>query len=123
MTASEFVPVAAAIVAIIGAAAAFWTNRRKPRLDANQAEQVSAQVKKTNAELNRDRDLRVLDLELWGDAMRPVIRAIQIRDDQLVGALTVAYERLGWQMPTISPFPGIPRFPEPRPVPPPPKPA
>lgn len=114
MSISEFVPVAAAVVAIVGAVAAFWQNRKKVVLDGAQAEAVAIQVRKTNNELNASRDLRTLDLELWGDRMRPVIWQIKGRDDAMCAVIEQQSLALGLPHPEIPPFPEIPEFPKPR---------
>lgn len=93
MTLSEFTPVGAALVAIIAAGSAFYQNyqnRKKPILDEAQAEAVSAQVKKTNAEINRDRDeynaRRDLELIRWQswvfEKVRPWGRDVVTKFDQ-----------------------------------------
>lgn len=124
MSASEFVPVAAAVVAIVGAVTAFVQNRRKPQLDSAQADAVAAQVKKTNAEINRDRDelnlhrdRRVLDLEKWADKMRPAMWARDTRIDLLTRLVIEDHEALDKPVPEMEPLPMWPEFPEPRPLP------
>jgi hypothetical protein len=117
MSASELIPIGGALVAIIGAAAAFWSNRKKPVLDAVSAEQISVQVKKDNNSLNLARDRRVLDLERWADAMRPAMRSRDDRLDVLSRLIAEDHVALGRPVPELPPLPPWPEFPEPRPLP------
>lgn len=96
---------------------AVWTvvkERRKPQLDEAQTAAVRAEVQKSDRSLNLWRDRRILDLESWGDHMRPWASAMDRRDEQMMVLITTAYERLGWPVPAIEPKPAMPKFPEPR---------
>lgn len=104
-------------VAIAAAVAAIIANRRKPKVDDATVAQIKSSVTKDNLILNAYRDQRVLDLELWGEHMRPWASALDRRDEQMMGLIITAYERLNWPMPDIVPKSPMPKFPEPRPLP------
>lgn len=123
MTLSEILSICTTLLAIAVAVAAIIRNRRQPQLNAAQtvsalvsSDAVKAEIERTTKALNANRDLRVLDLEIWADHMRPCIRSIQARDDVMCDALRVAYTRLELPMPDLPAFPEIPEFPPPRPI-------
>lgn len=125
---AEWIPLAVSIMTAVGAIVAIWYKRKQPVLDEAAAahqlvsgDAVKNEIERTsklfNARLNAARDLRLSDLEIWADKLRPVIWSIKDRDDAMCDALKVAYERLQMEMPDIPAFPEIPPFPPPRPLP------
>lgn len=105
-------PLAALIVAVW----AVIRERRKPQLDEAQIDQVKNEIKRTNEEFNLRRDRRILDLENWGDNMRPWASAMMRRDDVMCNLIKEDRTRLGLPMPDIEPLPPMPEFPKPQPL-------
>ena len=81
------------------------------------AEQMKNEIKRQTQEGNIWRDLRILDLERWGDAMRPYLSARDRREDQMLELIREDRARCGLPMPEIAPLPPAPPYPEPRPLP------
>lgn len=123
---TEYIPIAAAIVAILVSIAGVIRERRKPALDAAQAnsalvnsDAVKQQIKKMSDESNVRRDLRILDLEEWADAMRPWSSEVQAYYAMLVDIVKAemweaGHRELPGGLPTTLPAP--PEFPKPRPL-------
>jgi hypothetical protein len=124
MTWSEALLAAAAILSALGAVGAVFYKRHQPELDRAAAahelvnsKAVQTEIERSSRLLNAYRDQRTLDLELWGEQMRPVMYQIKSRDDVLSTLIKDAYARLGLAVPQIPPFPDLPVFPAPRPLP------
>ncbi|MGA5467192.1 hypothetical protein [Mycobacterium sp. NPDC050041] len=117
MTVAEWLQIGGVVSAILIAVLAYIQNRRKPKLDEEQTKAIKNEVAKTSHDLNLARDLRTLDLEVWGDAMRPWASAMTRRDEMMMHLLADAYERLEMPMPPVEPLPPMPKFPTPRPIP------
>lgn len=116
MQIDQLVTIAATSGAIIASIAAVVQSRRKPKLDDANIDQIKRTVAKADKELNLARDLRILDLERWGDAMRPWASAVAYRDDQMIDLIREDRERCKLPMPEIPPLPPMPEFPVPRPL-------
>lgn len=123
MSTTEYLSFAAAVVAIGVAIAGAVKDRRKPVLDAAQAESaivnsdsVKQQIKRMSDESNMRRDLRILDLEQWGDRVRPYLRIVAQRFDELCDLIREDREKLDLPMPNIEPLPPAPEMPPPRPL-------
>ena len=122
---TEYVPVAAAIIAAIVALAGAWHSRRKADLDEAQAtnalvnsDSVKAQIRRMSDESNLRRDTRILDIEAWADEMRPWASEVQESYAVLVElAVSVLWDR-GESLPDTVPrrLPPPPKFPPPRPM-------
>jgi hypothetical protein len=100
-----------------------WRDRRKPTLDLAQAQQTiasSAQVKATiqrmSDETNAARDLRIWDLEQYADKMRPWVRLVVERFDQVRDLMRWEFESNGRVVPFIEDIPPPPELPPPRPL-------
>ncbi|MGK2880616.1 MAG: hypothetical protein ACSLE6_07405 [Mycobacterium sp.] len=80
----DWAPLAAAVVAIVAAANAWHSSRKKPQLDAVSIDKVRAEINKESAAANARRDRHLLRMENWG--FEKVIpwsrRAVTVIDDQ-----------------------------------------
>lgn len=121
MPLGEWISIATAATAIVIAGAGVLRDRKTPVLQQAQAdgavidaEAVKAEVKRANNELNVQRDLRILDLERWGDRMRPWTSAVKARDDVMCDLIREDRRALNLPMPEIAPLPDAPEFPPPR---------
>ena len=110
-------------LAIVTAIAAVVKDRRKPVLDEAQAQQaivnsdaVKAEIRRMSEMSNLQRDLRILDLERWGDEMRPWASSVVHEFEKLCELMREDREALGLEMPEIH-IQRPPPFPPPRPVP------
>lgn len=122
MSLTEWVPLAAAFVAIAATLAGIIRDRRKPELDSAQAESaivnsssVKLQIKKMSDESNNRRDLRILDLENWGDDMRAWGREVRATFDKICDLMREDRRALNLEMPEIH-LSEPPEFPPPRPL-------
>lgn len=107
--------------ALLTAIAALVYNRKQPVLTAAQAaselvnsDAVKLEIARSSKALNAERDLRILDVERWGDRMRPVIVKIRERDDVMCSLIKAAYVEMKLPIPDIPEFPELPEFPAPR---------
>lgn len=123
MTSTEIGLWITTVVAVIGAVWAIIRERNKPELDAAQAQNalvnsdsVKATIQKMSDESNMVRDIRILDLEKWGDKMRPWMREVRDKFDQLCDLLRQELSANGRDMPDIH-LSEPPEFPPPRPLP------
>jgi hypothetical protein len=121
MPASEWVLVITTTLAVLTAAAAVIRDRKAPVLAQAQAdgaiidaEAVKAEVIRANRDLNVQRDLRILDLERWGDKMRYWVTAVMVRDDVLCRSIREDRAALNLPAPDFPPLPDPPEFPLPR---------
>lgn len=125
MSTSELLLSGTSIISCVGAVILTINNRRKPVLDTATAQKafvdsdaVKQEIKRMSEESNIRRDLRILDLENWGEDMRPWVFAIKERNDVLYALIREDRKMLGLDMPDIPPLPPTPIFPPPRPLPP-----
>jgi adenylate kinase len=123
MSLTEWFSVSTAVLAVAVAVAGIVRDRRKPELDAAQAESaivnsssVKQQIKRMSDESNMRRDLRILDLENWADLMRPWASRAKERDDLIFDTIREDRRRLGLEMPHFPALPPVPAFPPPRPL-------
>lgn len=123
MSLTEWIPIAASCIAIVGAAAAILRDRKKPDLDEAQAksalvnsDSVKQQIRKMSDESNARRDLRVLDLEEWADKMRPWTYQVRDRYERLQELVKDMLWAEGKKMPEDMGLPEPPPFPPPRPL-------
>jgi hypothetical protein len=121
MTWSEALLGGAAILSALAAIGSLFYKRRQPELDEATIEHtlvnsdaVKTEIERESRKLNADRDLRVIDLEVWADKMRPALYAVKRRDDVLCDLIRTAYDKLALPVPVIPAFPEIPEFPPPR---------
>lgn len=112
-----------ATVALLGAVWAIVRDRRKPQLDAAQAENtlvnsdaVKAEIKRQSDESNLRRDLRVLDLENWAwEKVRPWGRHVVVTFEKMCDLMREDRTALGLEMPEIH-LDEFPEMPPPRPL-------
>lgn len=114
---------ATTLLAIITAIAAIVKDRRKPDLDAAAIEstvinsaKVKAEIKSRAQQENFRRDLRILDLEEWGEQVRPYLSQVAERDNQMLTLIREDRVRCKLPMPDIAPLPPPPPFPKPQPL-------
>lgn len=117
---TEYIPIAVSIVSVLAVVAGIIRDRRKPDLDQAQAtsalvnsDSVKQQIKRMSDESNARRDLRILDLEEWADAMRPWASDAQAKFAMLAEMIRAELWDRGRPMPDIDLLPP-PKFPPPR---------
>lgn len=123
MALSEIVLVGTTLLAVATAIATIVRDRRKPELDAAQAEHalvnsdaVKAEIKRQSDVSNARRDLRLLDIENWAfDKVRPWGRDVVTKFDQQGDLLRKMATALGQTVPEIHLEP-FPEMPPPRPL-------
>jgi hypothetical protein len=111
-------------LALLVGLAGIIKDRRTPELNQAQAtsaladsDQVKAEIKRLSEQSNMARDLRILDLEKWGDAMRPWASSVMRRDNQMLELIKEDRVRCNLPMPELEPLMPYPEFPAPRPLP------
>lgn len=118
MQISEIVLVSTTMLAVGTAIAAIVRDRRKPQLDAAQAETalvnsdaIKAEIKRQSDVSNARRDLRLLDLENWAfEKVRPWGREAVTRFDQQSDVVSELAQALGRTVVPVHlpPFPEMP---------------
>lgn len=121
MTITEVLLAIPAIGGLATGAAALIYNRKTPVLTQAQAdselvdiEAVRLEIARSSQALQAERDLRNLDIERWGDRIRPVLMRFRERDDIMARILVEWSALLGLPIPEIPSLPDVPEFPPPR---------
>lgn len=124
MPIDRIVLITVTLLSIATAVAAMIRDRKVPELTVAQAtaslvssDQVKAEIKRMSEQSNMSRDLRILDLENWGDKIRPFLSKVVARDNMLLTLIREDRVRCNLPMPDIAPLEEPPPFPEPRPMP------
>lgn len=121
MSLNEYVLIGTTLLAVVTTVGAVVRDRRRPALDQAQAastlinsDAVKNEITRTSNALNANRDLRVLDLEVWADKMRPWTYAVREKYEIMYEMVRETRWAESKTMPDDMHLPEPPPFPPPR---------